>query len=73
MATINIDGQSFNLNSEKVQELMQWLQTNGAVKLESTDKGNYDGQTLLNEGERDPATPPKGASDKTWDFGTPWA
>ena len=73
MATLNIDGQTYTLNSDKVQELVQWLQTNGAVKLESADKSNYDGQTLLNEGERDPSRQPKGDPNKTWDFGTPWA
>ena len=76
MAKVIIDGQEFTLSAEKTQDLLQWLTQNGGVKVEGTSTSTFDGQQLLNEnekGQRDPATPPKGDPDKTWDFGTPWA
>ena len=78
MAKVNIDGQEFTLSSDKAQDLMQWLVQNGGVKVESTG-GEFEGQQLLNEQtprdqmkDRDPASPPKGEPNKTWDMGTPW-
>ena len=50
MANISIEGQgTFTLNLEKTQELVQWLQANGAVNVESTTEKKFEGQTLLNE------------------------
>ena len=49
MAKINIDGKEFTLNPEKVQELMQWLNSNGAVSLESAGSPEFEGKQLLNE------------------------
>ena len=49
---------------------MQWLASNGGVRVESTNAENFDGQQLLNEQQ-----PPKGSpksSDGTWDLGTTW-
>ena len=78
MAKVNIDGQEFTLSADKAQDLMQWLVQNGGVKVESTG-GEFEGQQLLNEQtphdqmkDRDPASPPKGDPNKTWDMGTPW-
>ena len=80
MARVTIDGQEFTLSADKAQDLMQWLTQNGGVKVESADAKEFDGQQLLNEQrpydqmkDRDPASPPKGDPNKTWDFGTPWA
>jgi|TARA_R110002074_G_scaffold8587_2_gene35143 hypothetical protein len=81
MANIRIEGHgSFTLNPEKVQDLLQWLQTNGGVNVESTADTKFDGQTLLNEGEAevkpgnpkddDPLDPNR--RNKTWDMGTKW-
>ncbi len=79
MAKVNIDGQEFTLGPDKVQDLLQWLTANGGVRVES-NTGNFEGQQLLNEQrpydqqkDRNPAEPPKGDPNKTWDFGTPWA
>tara|TARA_Y100000310_G_scaffold342958_1_gene448468 strand:- start:1503 stop:1736 length:234 start_codon:yes stop_codon:yes gene_type:complete len=77
MAKVNIDGQEFTLGSEKVQDLLQWLTSNGGVRVESAQPGSFEGKQLLNEvdqmKDRNPAHPPKGDPNKTWDFGTPWA
>ena len=83
MAKVNIDGKEFTLNPEKVQELMQWLNSNGAVSLESAGNPEFEGKQLLNE-TNTPGGPLKKATtldpdrvksdpNKTWDFGTPWA
>ena len=69
MAKVNIDGQEYTLSPEKVQDLMQWLTSNGGVKVESTGTDGFDGQQLLNE-DTPQSSPPAG--DGTWDFGTKW-
>ena len=75
MARVVIDGQEFTLGSERVQDLMQWLQTNGGVRVESTQQGNFTGDQLLNETGKKP-TPlnnqrPNGEGG-TYDYGTTW-
>ena len=75
MARVVIDGQEFTLGSERVQDLMQWLQTNGGVRVESTQQGNFTGDQLLNETGKKP-TPlnnqrPDGEGG-TYDYGTTW-
>ena len=85
MAKVNIDGKEFTLSPDKVQELMQWLNSNGAVSLESAGDQGFEGKQLLNE-----TTPPVGLGgklkkattldpdrekqnpDHTWDMGTKW-
>jgi|3_EtaG_2_1085321.scaffolds.fasta_scaffold69058_2 D-serine dehydratase len=69
MAKVNIEGQEFTLSAEKVQDLLQWLNTNGGVKVESSGAGEFDGQQLLNEQKPKPSGP---SGDGTWDFGTKW-
>ena len=75
MAKVVIDGQEFTLGSERIQDLMQWLQTNGGVRVESTQQSNFTGDQLLNETGKKP-TPlnnqrPDGEGG-TYDFGTTW-
>ena len=77
MANVQIEGHgSFTLNPEKVQDLLQWLQTNGGVNVESATGTKFEGETLLNEGEAsnpsddDPLDPNR--KNKTWDMGTKW-
>jgi hypothetical protein len=84
MAKVNIDGKEYTLSSDKVQELMQWLLTNGAVSLESTGNQDFGGKQLLNEttppGKGGPLNKATGLDpdrkkqdpDKTWDLGTKW-
>lgn len=81
MAKVSIDGKEFTLSPDKVQELMQWLNSNGAVSLESSTNQNFEGKQLLNEvgqggkllkaTQLDPERQ-KQDPDKTWDFGTKW-
>jgi hypothetical protein len=75
MANVNIEGHgSFTVDPSKVQELLQWLTSNGGVKVEGTDK-SFKGKTLLNEQQ-----PPDGArignptprEGKDYDFGGTW-
>ena len=62
MANIVIEGHgTFTLNLEKTQELVQWLQTNGAVNVESTAEKSFEGKTLLNEEGN-----PEGSHVKDW-------
>lgn len=80
MATVLIEGTEYTLTPEKTQELLQWLSTNGAVRVEANTGQEFDGNELLNETGRGsvnkPATqhdPPRETDpDKTWDFGTKW-
>ena len=50
MITVNIKGHgSFAIDASKLNELIQWLTTNQATTIESTENVNKDGRTLLNE------------------------
>ena len=82
MANIWIENHGvFSVSNEKVQELLQWVQTNGGVKSEaSTDQ--FDGKTLLNEspapqhGANVGNAKPKSETDPgkggDYDFGGTW-
>jgi hypothetical protein len=78
MAKVTIDGQEFTLGADKAQDLMQWLTSNGGVKVESTGADQFTGQQLLNEqpnpganvGTIKPKNNPDGSG--TYDFGTTW-
>lgn len=77
MARVVVEGTEFTIGSDRVQDLMQWLQTNGGVKVESAAPvgGEFTGQQLLNEVKPASHTDPprqKQDPDKTWDFGTKW-
>ena len=82
MANVLIEGHgTFTVSAEKVQDLVQWLQTNGGGAVEQTIDQRFDGDTLLNEKDTKQHTGTKPASltdkpridpDKTWDFGTKW-
>ena len=49
MVTVNIQGHgSFAIDSNKLNELIQWLRSNQATNIESV-KDIKDGETLLNE------------------------
>jgi|10_taG_2_1085330.scaffolds.fasta_scaffold00363_11 D-serine dehydratase len=60
----------YTISDQKVQDLIQWVQTNGGVTVESgQSKPQADGETLLNETPQQPQPEPNG---KTYDFGTKW-
>ena len=78
MANLNIEGHgSFTLNPEQTQALISWLEQNGVARTINSEGSNYDGKSLLNEGDTpsDPNKRPKGSggsSDGTWDLDTTW-
>ena len=82
MANIWIENHGvFSVSDEKVQDLMQWLQSNGGVSAEGASPPNFDGKTLLNEevpppqgganvGNPKPNIKPDGSG--SYDFGGTW-
>mgnify|MGYP003647722345 CR=1 FL=1 len=78
MANVLIEGHgTFTVSAEKVQDLVQWLQTNGGVAVEQTVDKRFDGDTLLNETQpganvgKGP-TSDTGPDGKTFDMGGTW-
>ena len=68
----------YSVSDGKVQDLLQWLKSQGAVNIEGANlPAGKDGKELLNEDQSkgphsDAGSPPQGDPNKTYDFGTTW-
>lgn len=49
MITININGISYKLPMDRLSELMNWMNANGATKVLETNSVDTQGRTLINE------------------------
>ncbi len=58
----------YTISDQKVQDLVQWIQSNGGVTVEGQSGAQSSGETLLNETPQ----PKIGPDGKTYDFGTTW-
>ena len=78
MANLTIEGQgTFNLNPEQVQALLGWLEQNGVAKTINNEGSDFEGNTLLNEGDKgtplgNPKANIKPDGSGTYDFGGTW-
>jgi len=73
MARVLVEGTEYTVTPEKVQELVQWLAANGAVRVEGTTEQKFEGKELLNEeGKGANVGNPKPKPDTDYDFGGTW-
>ena len=76
MARVLVEGTEYTITPDKTFELLQWLNTNGAIRVEGNTEQKFEGKELLNEeGTKqrgvDVGNPkPKPGTD--YDFGGTW-
>ena len=49
MARVLVEGTEYTITPDKTHELLQWLNTNGAIRVEGNTEQKFEGKELLNE------------------------